>query len=198
MLRALWKPAVLTDMGRVASTDGATPAAERVHALLRTHYAEVWRVLRRLGLPQGSVEDAAQHVFLIATSKLSCIEPGKERSFLMGTAVRVAANQRRSAAARYECAEEDVGARADDAPGADDLVDEKRLRALLDDVLDTLPTDLRTVLVLFELEELGLTEIADALGIPRGTAASRLRRAREAFEQAARRVRARFAFPEET
>jgi RNA polymerase sigma-70 factor (ECF subfamily) len=59
-----------------------------------------------------------------------------------------------------------------------------------------LTEDLRTVLVLFELEEMETTEIAELLGIPLGTVASRLRRAREKFEVEAERMRARLALEE--
>ena len=50
--------------------------------------------------------------------------------------------------------------------------------------------ELRTVFVLFELEELSAPEVAGLTGLPVGTVASRLRRAREEFQLAARRVRA--------
>lgn len=195
MLRALWRPFPLADS---ASADTAADERERLHEVLRTHHADVWRVLRRLGVPEPSVEDAVQQVFVVATSKISRIEPGKERAFLIGAAVRIAANQRRSVAVLREHPDDDIDSHADDSPGAEELVDEKRYRALLDDALAMLPDDLRTVLVLFELEELDVSEIAKVVGIPRGTAASRLRRAREAFERAARCVRARHAFLEET
>jgi RNA polymerase sigma-70 factor (ECF subfamily) len=145
-------------------------------------------------MPSATIEDAAQQVFLIATSKLDRIECGKERAFLVGTAVRVASNHRRSAAVRHECHDEEVAARPDETPAADELLEQKHLRVLLDDVLDKLPHDLRTVLVLFELEELDVSAIAEVLGIPRGTAASRLRRAREAFERAAQRARAHYDY----
>ena len=56
-------------------------------------------------------------------------------------------------------------------------------------MLESLPLDLRTVFVLYELEELTMVEIARALDLPMGTVASRLRRAREAFEELSRRVR---------
>jgi RNA polymerase sigma-70 factor (ECF subfamily) len=65
---------------------------------------------------------------------------------------------------------------------------------LLDEVLDAMTMDLRTVFVLFELEELPTAEIARLLEIPVGTAASRLRRAREEFHVLAKRVRARLSF----
>lgn len=165
--------------------------AARVTQMLRAHYDDVWRVLRRLGVSDGAIEDGAQQVFIVASQKLDRIEEGKERAFLLGTAVRIAANHRRTAVVRYERATEDVDVGPSGGPAVDELVDEKRLRAILDDVLASLPEDLRTVFVLFELEEQGVSEIAAMLGIPRGTAASRLRRAREAFEASARRLRAR-------
>ena len=56
-------------------------------------------------------------------------------------------------------------------------------------MLESLPLDLRTVFVLYELEELTMVDIARALEIPTGTVASRLRRARQAFEKLSRRVR---------
>jgi RNA polymerase sigma-70 factor (ECF subfamily) len=46
--------------------------------------------------------------------------------------------------------------------------------------------DLRAVFVLFELEQTTLSEIAVLLDVPRGTVASRLRRAREYYESATR------------
>ena len=50
--------------------------------------------------------------------------------------------------------------------------------------------ELRTVLVLFELEGLEIRAIAELEQIPVGTASSRLRRAREEFSALARRLRA--------
>jgi len=174
----------------------AAPVDEqRLAPLLSKHFRSVWRTLRRLGVPAEACDDAAQHVYLVTAGRLAEIRPGAERAFLVSTAVRVAANARRSRAARPEVADTDaVELHADGAPPADELLEERRMRRLLDEVLDALPDDLRTVFVLFELEELGTQEIAEALGIPRGTAASRLRRARDAFQEAAKRLRARLSF----
>jgi RNA polymerase sigma-70 factor (ECF subfamily) len=47
---------------------------------------------------------------------------------------------------------------------------------------------LRAVFVLFELEEMTLVEIATMSDTPLGTVASRLRRARQAFSKAVRRL----------
>ena len=48
-----------------------------------------------------------------------------------------------------------------------------------------MPDELRTIFVLFELEELKMAAIAELLSLAPGTVASRLRRARAQFELAA-------------
>lgn len=142
-------------------------------------------------MPDCDVEDGLQEVFIIAQSKLEQIEPGKERSFLFGIARRRASTLRRSISrtiARIDraCLGEEM---SEPAPDSSDRLEQEHARAALDVVLDALPLDLRTVLVLHELEEMQTAEIADLLGIPLGTVASRLRRAREKFEIEAEGVR---------
>ncbi|HTU60012.1 MAG TPA: sigma factor-like helix-turn-helix DNA-binding protein, partial [Polyangiales bacterium] len=59
---------------------------------------------------------------------------------------------------------------------------------LLDRVLAQLDDGLVEVFVLFDIEGMSGPELARALGIPGGTVASRVRRAREAFRAAAARL----------
>jgi RNA polymerase sigma-70 factor (ECF subfamily) len=66
------------------------------------------------------------------------------------------------------------------------LLAARRARDRLDAVLGQMPDDLRAAFVLFEIEGFTKEEVAQALGIPAGTAASRLRRAREDFARRAR------------
>jgi RNA polymerase sigma-70 factor, ECF subfamily len=156
---------------------------ERVRPLLVLHFDFVWRSLRRLGVPRSSVDDAAQEVFWIAARKLDHIEPGSDRAFLFGIAVRLASDIRRRQARGREVSDNSlVEAAIDQHPDVDVLVDQKRARDLLDRVLEALPFDFRTVLMLSEGEELTMAEIASLLQIPPGTVASRLRRARQLFE----------------
>ena len=61
------------------------------------------------------------------------------------------------------------------------LIDQKMTRALLNGVIDQMNATWRATFVLYELEEMSMTEVADTLGIPRGTVASRLRGARNEF-----------------
>lgn len=164
---------------------------ERVRAMFEADYDFIWRSLRRFGVPPSRVDDAAQQVFVIASQKLDAIAEGSERSFLFGTAMRVASDVRRSAPVRREVASDGADLEPDASPLPDELVDRRRARAMLDRVLDEMDDDLRAVLVMFELEGLSSPEIAELMNIPVGTVASRLRRAREDFEARVARIAAR-------
>jgi RNA polymerase sigma-70 factor (ECF subfamily) len=104
--------------------------------------------------------------------------------------VRVASDARRARGRRREQADEAIEESTDEAEPADQLVDQKRARELLDDIVAGLPDDTRPVFVLFELEQMTMAEIAMCLDLKPGTVASRLRRAREAFEAAIVRAQA--------
>jgi RNA polymerase sigma-70 factor (ECF subfamily) len=155
----------------------------------------IWRSLRRLGVPPTAVDDAAQQVFEVASRRLTEIEGGRERAFLFKTAIFVAAEARRAAARRRTHEGGDVlDGVLDGRPNPEEATEWSKKRALLDAVLDAMSEDTRTVFVLFELEELPLVEIAELLEVPRGTVASRLRRAREEFQTEVKRMRARLDF----
>jgi RNA polymerase sigma-70 factor (ECF subfamily) len=163
---------------------------ERITVIVRANHDFIWRLLRRLGVSDASADDATQQGFCIAARKIDAIARGSERSFLFGTAVRVASDWRRSAQQR-ERPEAAVAERCDPSPSPEELADKRIARALLDEILAAMPLDLRTVLVLFELEQMTKIEVAELLGVPVGTAASRLRRARAEFKAHVRRRLAR-------
>jgi len=163
--------------------------------MVETHADFVWRSLRRLGVPPGHVDDATQQVFLVAQAKRDRILPGRERGFLFGIAMNVAAHAVRSMCRRREVDASLAAELPDPRPLPDAMLDHERARALLDEALAAMPLDLRTVFVLFELEEMTTPEIAETLAVAPGTVASRLRRAREEFQAAAQRLRARLERP---
>jgi RNA polymerase sigma-70 factor (ECF subfamily) len=165
----------------------------RITGVVRAHYDFIWRLLRRLGVPEANVDDATQQVFCIAARKIDEIADGSERSFLFGTAMRVASDSRRSARHREE-PDGELDQHVSPDPSPEELADVRRRRQLLDEILGSMPLELRTVLVLFELEQMTKSEVAALLEIPEGTAMSRLRRAREEFKARARRRLARDVF----
>ena len=166
----------------------------RLTELLRVHYTGVWRTLRRLGVDEGCADDAAQEAFIVLSRKLSDVHVGAERTFLLACAVRIAANYRRTWRVSHEVVDERaLAAEQDPRPTAEQLLDHKRLREALDELLDAWPEDIRTAFVLYELEGLSVPEISQVTETKQGTVASRLRRARELFQVGAKRLRARAA-----
>jgi RNA polymerase sigma-70 factor, ECF subfamily len=160
-----------------------------LRSLFEDHYASIWRLLRRLGVPLSLLDDAAQEVFWVAARRLKDIEPGREHPFLYGVALRVASNQIRRQPPIQAAELELFPHLKSDAPSPEEHCEQRQLRAMLDEVLDRMPAELRTVFVLCELEELEVRKVAELVSIPVGTASSRLRRAREEFSAIARRVR---------
>lgn len=158
------------------------PSKVRLERMFNDHHDFIWRLVRRLGLSPGSADDAAQHVFLVAAERLTDIKLGSERSFLFGTALRVARSQSRTE--RRWVLEEDMDIRRSEAGRPEDLADQHRALDLMGRILDGMTLDLRTVFILSELEGMTMPEVAALVEIPVGTAASRLRRAREAFRAA--------------
>ena len=79
----------------------------------------------------------------------------------------------------------------DEGPLAEEVLERKQQRELLDRILRSMTSELSEVLMLYEIEDLTMLEIAVALDIPEGTAASRLRRARAEFGRKFRQLSAR-------
>jgi RNA polymerase sigma-70 factor (ECF subfamily) len=177
------------------SVPAVSPQTERLRAMVDAHIDAIARVLRRLGVPEADVDDAVQQVFLTASRRLGDIVHGAEKAFLYKTALHVAAHARRTLARRKEEPVEDFADVAEArGPGdVEDAIDRQRAAVMLEGVLDAMPEELRAVFVLFEVEELSVPEIAALVEIPVGTAASRLRRAREDFQERVGRLRARRA-----
>jgi len=167
---------------------------QRFRTMFDAHYPFIWRQLRRLGLPEAAVDDAAQDLFIVAARRLSDIQVGSERAFLFGIARRVAADARRSHAARRANVSDELDDRPDPAPNPEQALRARQAQALLHEVLEQMADDTREAFVLFELEQLSKSEVAQVLDIPEGTAASRLRRAREEFLAIAQRMKARLGF----
>ncbi len=175
-----------------------TPAAMRMprtDARLRSavdnHLGLVWRVLRRTGLGPADAEDASQDVFWVLAQRFDDVPEPAQRSFLVSTALRVASDRKQSKWHRSVSAGLEVEARVSEAPLPDEALEIRRASALLDEALKTLDEVERSVFVLAELEQMTRAEVSEVLGIPEGTVASRLKRARESLESAVRRLRSR-------
>jgi len=82
----------------------------------------------------------------------------------------------------------DMQGRMKDAETPEGLVLTDEIRSIVNAAIDALPEDLRTAIVLRELEGLSYEEIAAAMDCPVGTVRSRIFRAREAIDHRLREV----------
>lgn len=153
----------------------------RLRGMVENHFDFVWRNLRRVGVAPADADEFTQEAFLVVSRRLSDVHPECERAFLLSTALRVASTHRRSANREQVRMEMVSRILPEDAPTPEQALDQRQARAELDRVLGTMDLELRTVFVLYELEELTVPQIAELLCMKPGTVASRLRRAREEF-----------------
>jgi len=157
---------------------------EAFRAVFRAHVGHVWRSLRALGVHEADVADASQQVFLVLNANLARWDRAASlRAFIYGICLRVASDYRRRAHRRHERL---VASPPDVASGAaspEDNLSRQRDLAWLDAALNDLPAPQREVFVLYEMEELEMSEVAQAVGCPLFTAYSRLRAARKSIAE---------------
>jgi len=162
-----------------------TQRASAAERLIQAYDAELdylFASLRRLGARPEEMEDLAHQVFLGLLRSRPRLD--QRRSFqlrLFSLAVRVIVRHRRGAVRRP--------------------MDSVRSLPLRLAALDSLPLKRRAVLVLHELDQIPLAEIADSLSMTRLGVALRLRKARGEMEAAVRKLAAdwqagRFGHPD--
>lgn len=177
------------------------PALVEVPSFARVYeeyFDFVWCSARRLGVPDATLDDAVQEVFVIVHRRLSEFEGRSSiKTWLFGIVRNVSREARRSIRRKSPhdarpgaLADPDLLiAAADQQP--DRLAERSAENRVLHELLDRLDDEKREVFVLAELEQFTMPEIAEAVGCNVNTAYSRLRLAREAFAEAAARYRAR-------
>jgi RNA polymerase sigma-70 factor (ECF subfamily) len=155
----------------------------RMRAMVDEHVAFVARTLRIAGVPSSDLDDEIQRTFMVAARRLDDVQQGSERGFLFRVANYMASRARRTLARRREVLDGHLPERVESVATPEFLADRREMRELVDDIVDSLDESVRAVFTLFELEGLNMSEVAHALGLPRGTVASRLRRARAQFRE---------------
>jgi RNA polymerase sigma-70 factor (ECF subfamily) len=175
----------------------APPSSARFNELYEAHADFVWRNARRLGIDVATIDDVVQSVFLVVFRRLDDFEGRSSlKTWIYEVLVRVVRDHRRTLRRKSPPRTDGVEpldpaalmAPAEQRP--DRLADQAAAARLVRELLDTLDDDKREVFTMAELEGFTLREIAEVLGEPPGTIASRLRAARVDFERAARRQRA--------
>jgi RNA polymerase sigma-70 factor (ECF subfamily) len=174
---------------RLATTETACPAAERDLDCLDAYTREfdyLCQTLRRLSVAESEIEDLAQEVFLVLHRNWAGYDASRPiRPYLFGIAFRITSNQRRRIR-ELPSASVDL---EDSSPRPDQVLQAKQTRAVVLRALDRVPLVRRAILLMHDLDEVPMHDIASELSIPLFTAYSRLRKARKEFERAVRRLR---------
>jgi RNA polymerase sigma-70 factor (ECF subfamily) len=168
-----------TSLGAQETVVGADPLS--FAEVFAAQGAYVLPLLGRLGVDAADVEDVAQEVFLAIHKNLPTFE-GRSRikTWVCGICLRKAAQYRRK---RHRLREK-VGDAIPERPTDEDpeqRLERRQDAALLRAALTQLPDKQREVFVLFEIEELSMADVAQAVGCPRFTAYTRLYAARQAL-----------------
>lgn len=161
-------------------------------ALYDAHFAFVWRTLLHFGVPSALAEDAAQEVFVILHRRLSDYDGSSQlRSWLWGICRRVALSQHRSSTREERRAS--IAPPPSSSLPPDLALERRRAVSFVEELLGSLPEELREVFVMMEIESMSASEVAAALEVKLNTVYSRLRLARVHVARASSRLRAREA-----
>jgi len=189
--------AAATSLVSSTAAEAAAAPALAFADVYREYFGFVWRSARALGVAPSAVDDAVQEIFVTVHRCLPDFEGRSTvRTWLSGIVLNVVRHHRRTVQRRSPhelpgAVAEDPETLASRARGPHEDAELAEDTRLLQTLLETLDDDKREVLVLAELEELSVPEIAEGLGLNVNTAYSRLRLAREQFDKALARHRAR-------
>ena len=146
-------------------------------------YHVAWRIVR----DREAAADITQEAFLKAFRHLHTFHGGSFRAWLLRIVTNACYDYLRRQKVRQALSLEEMATTLDGdlslpthTEGPEHAVIRKELGERIAQAIDRLPTTLRTVLVLSDVEGLSYPEIAQVLNIPVGTVKSRLSRARAA------------------
>jgi RNA polymerase sigma-70 factor, ECF subfamily len=151
----------------------------------------VWRSAKRLGVPEASVDDVVQDVFVTVYRRLDAFEGRSQlKTWIFGILRHTVRDLRRSAR-RKPTESLEVELADPNERGPQEAAVREQGAKLLHAVLLELSEDMREVFVLSELEQMTAPEVSAALSVNLNTVYSRLRTARKDFDAALKRLRCR-------
>jgi RNA polymerase sigma-70 factor, ECF subfamily len=186
------RPSGIEVLEALVRANTAPNHGELLAQVFAAEFAFVYSALLRFGVGTRDAEDVAQEVFMQVHRKLNEYDSARPiRAWLYGFAFRAASEYRRSARQRREVLGQGESDCAAVVASADDLLIAQQEQQLATQALEQVDFERRAVLVAYELHEIPMKDIAEALEIPLHTAYSRLRVGREEFAVAVRRLRLR-------
>ena len=155
------------------------------HAIYKQHLDFVWSTARHLGAGSDIIDDVVQDVFIVVHSKLATLQrPESLRSWLYGIVRRTVSDYRRSRRTRDAAGASLSAEPKSSRPSPLDMAERSAELELLESILAKLDEPKREVFVMVEILEMTVPEVVQSLDIGLNTAYSRLRLARQDFEEA--------------
>lgn len=163
----------------------APPDVKPFARIYQEYFDFVWASVRRFGVAPPATDDIVQEVFLVVHARLDTLrQPEALRSWIYGIVRRTVSDYRRAQRTQLASGDAVAASCGTVATTPFDLTEQNEQVKLLFSLLDELDEQKREVFMMVELDELAVPEVAELLEIPLNTAYSRLRTARQAFEQA--------------
>jgi RNA polymerase sigma-70 factor, ECF subfamily len=160
--------------------------------LVRKYQHRVLKLVSRFVADAAEAEDVAQEAFLKAYRALASFRGDSAfYTWLYRIAINTAKNALVSNRRRpvdfdldlQDPEQYDRHARLKEGDTPEGVLLTEEIRGVVEKAMEQLPEDLRTAIVLRELEGLSYEEIAEAMDCPVGTVRSRIFRAREAIDK---------------
>lgn len=170
-------------------TDERTEDGLDLATLYDRHATFVWRVAKRLGVPDAALEDVVHDVFVIVHRRLDDYD-GRAAltSWLYGITRGVASNRRRGRAREAQRIER-AQPRPDTLPPTDEAAQRREAAAFVRRFLGELDASKREMFTMVDLEGMSVKDAAILASVNVNTAHARLRAARLAFKQASAEFR---------
>jgi RNA polymerase sigma-70 factor (ECF subfamily) len=180
---------VFVDVGYlrpVRSTESPARAESACVEAFGSELDYVFATLRRLGAAPREVEDLAQEVFVVLHKNWPAVDTTRPlRPYLFGIAFRVVSASRRRRTREVPYAALDA---ADDAVSPEGSLQSKESVRLVMAALEHVPLPRRVVIIMHDLDQVPVADIARTLSISRFGTYARLRKARKELKAAIGRL----------
>ena len=164
---------------------------EELAECINEHGKEIYSFCKWLTSSGQEADELYQDTWLLVVQRQEGIDAaGNVKSYCLSVALRLWKNRRRKYAWRQRIAGTQDSISPDtsflDAATAESLEEQllhREQKRLVREAVDELPQRLRTIVLLFYMEDQSIEQIARITGIPAGTVKSRLHHARKALRQ---------------
>ena len=153
--------------------------SQALEILLKNHYEKIWGICKRLMINDQDALDATQESLIAIATRINKFERrSKFSTWLYRVTTNICFDELRKKSRIPIPDSESEKLEISTEPSFENRISDK---LLIDEVLNLLPNEYKTVLVLRDLCDLNYDEISEVLNIPIGTVRSRISRGRSAI-----------------